>query len=159
MINSDSDYFCFTINSTVEYSLAHRVRTRSMPVDSLKCIREIGVMLSALNFSLIDLYSLFPLPRCSHIVSGISILKRRKNEIARRRNPICDILADRSNLFISRLKKFHQNAHFHRIEDVDFRQSIHVCLTIADLTQYQVWILKIHRCQTDFVPGVSSAGS
>lgn len=49
-----------------------------MPVDSLKCIREIGVMLRALNFSLIDLYSL--LPR-SHIVSGISIFKDKKKEM------------------------------------------------------------------------------
>lgn len=48
-----------------------------MPVDSLKCIREIGVMLRALNFSLIDLYSL--LPR-SHNVSGISIFKIKKKK-------------------------------------------------------------------------------
>jgi len=57
------------------------------------------------------------------------------------------------------LRSFIERAHFNRVEDVDFRQSIHVCLTIADLTENHVRVLKIYRCQTDLVSGVSSAGS
>lgn len=36
------------------------------------------------------------------------------------------------------------------IQDIDFCEGINVSLTITDLAQYQVWIINIKSCDTNF---------